>query len=479
MSLLSRIMSVFKPDESYRDPSADTEDKMLGAAIADSVSFSFFRQMSESLRNMNRAEFLEQVLDMSNDFALADKTLQKLCADATSNPVRIDAPTRRKKIIHDFLKTVNYEEHRKSWIYLLLRDGDEFLQKKYSSSSKPGRVAFISSIMRLPTETMLRNTNERDEFIDFNKAFFQVPDIKGSFTSYKSIAIPFPLAKIHHARNDWEESIFFRYGRSIWASAIRPFNMAVMALEDSAIQRHQNTQNIMWHLINKHSDTRATESIIKEYKRRFEEAFNEETTHMFIDGKHGLEQHGGTKSIIGTVEDVRLMLSILAIALDYPIDLLSVGVTGDSGGEELFRKEVVLKRTIENIIKRENRFILRPLIDTELFLAGDSGKYEITTFPTSFEDANKKSKRGLLEIQAGVKSWKSYHEENNPEISFEEERKRVEEDISWKKKVGVSSSQFTRASSASGAQGSSIEPDNQQERKTPGERGVDDREVDK
>jgi hypothetical protein len=359
-------------------------------------------------------------------------------------------------------------------MYLLLRDGDEFLQREFSKSLKPGRVAFTRKVFRMPTTTMIRNTDERDEFKDYNEAFYQVDDIRNWPAKNK---IPFPYTKMHHARLDWEESVYFRYGRSIWASAVRVFNMAVMSIEDAAIQRHQSTQNVLYHLLARHGDTRANETFVNEYARRFEERYSENTTHMFLDGKTELQQIGGSKSSVGTVDDIRLILSILAIALEYPLDLLSVGVTGDSGGEELFRKETALKRTVENIIEKENNFILKPLIDFELMLAGDPGKYRITTFATTFEDANKKSKRGLLEVQAGVKSTRSYHEENNAEISWAEEKKRIEEDTAWKKSMGIGANEFTRSSPASGEQGATAEPDNQQERKTPGRLGVDEKEV--
>lgn len=480
MSFLSSVIEAIRPAEVYRDPKDKQADPMQGTCES-TDGFRYFSKMAESIRNMNRAEFLKSVLDMSDDFALADKTLEKLCQDATANPVKIDAPIRRKKIIQDFLNLIKYEDHRKSWIYLTLRDGDSFFQKSHTESIQAGRIAYISSVCRLPTDTMIRNTNERDEFESTREAFIQVPHITmwpPTRTIPKDWTI-FPYAKIHHARNDWEQSKYFRYGRSIWASAVRVFNMCVMSLEDSAIQRHQNTQNVTYHMINKHSDVRATDTFIDAYATKFKEMFSANTEHMFIDGKNDVTQLGGTKSIMSSIEDIRLILSVLAIALDYPLDLLSLGLTGDSGGEELFRKEVVLKRTIENIIDRENKFILRPLIDSELALAGDTkGKYRITTFPTTFEDANKKSKRGVVEVQGHLKSRRSYHEENNPEISWEEERARIGEDLDWEKEVGLFPSQFTRANPTSGEQGSQLDPVDQQERKTPGGLGTDAREDD-
>jgi hypothetical protein len=253
--------------------------------------------------------------------------------------------------------------------------------------------------------------------------------------------------------------------------------MTVMELEDSAIQRHQSTQNILWHFVGRHSATRPGDSVINAYAERIKKTYTDSTSQMFVDGTTQVEQIGGTKSVIGTVDDLRLILSILAIALDYPLDLLSVGITGESGGEELFRKEVVLKRTIENIIKREINNILKPIIDTELHLAGQSGKYNIRAFPVSFEDSNKRSKRGLMEVQQGVKSFQTYHEENNPEISFEEEEKRIREWNKFQKEVGIGKVS-TESSPASGERGSRKMVDDQQERNTPGSLGTDDREDD-
>ncbi len=177
-----------------------------------------------------------------------------------------------------------------------------------------------------------------------------------------------------------------------------------------------------------------------------------------------------------------LILSILCVALDYPLDLLGVGISHDSGGEELFRKETVLKRTIEKIIKRENEQILKPLIDQELILAGmGTGDYRIVTQPASFEDKNKKSKRGILEVQGKLKSDRTYHEENNPEIKFEDERKRREDQYAWEDDMATKYPKSSAApqsfgfegSAESGEQGSTKDVDEQQVRTTPGATGTE------
>jgi len=474
MSLISTVLDRVKPVEVYKDPQEKTEDKMKGYADPQYQSYAvskFFDGLKRGLQNNNRVKFLKSVHEMTNDFGIADVALEQLCNDATAKPISIDAPARRRRIIEDLLKTVQYERYRSSWLYGMLAYGDLFLQKMYQESSKPGRFAFTSGLMKLPVTSMIRNTNERDEFYSRKEAFYQVDHI--SSWPNPITKIPFAYPKILHARTDHGKSEFFRYGRSIYHSCVRVWNMTVMEIEDAAIQRHQSTQSVLWHLVGRHSEARPGEAAIKQYSHRVAEQFNERTTQMFVDGATELEHIGGTKSVIGSVDDLRLMLSILSLCLRYPLDLGSVGINNGSGGEELFRKEVVLKRTCENMLKREESEILRPLIDTELELAGAVGKYNIIAFPASFEDANKRSKRGLMEVEQGVKSWQTYHEENNQEISFEEEKRRVESDLEWKRQMGIpSSSNPMRSDPAAGEHGATGEPTDQQERVTPGVRGV-------
>jgi len=470
MSFISDLMDRIRPVEVY-PVEPDSTSKLVGSADPLSISYGFFSKMNEVVRNYDRSKFLASIKDMTTDFAIADKALGRLCEDATCKPISVDAPGRRKRIIEDMIKQIGYEEHRMSWIYGMLSQGDLFLQKEYVKSVQPGRMAFISRVLKMPTETMIRNTDDRDEFYNPNEAFYQVNDISNMSSTIKT---PFSIGKIQHARNDWERSEYFRYGRSIWHSAVRVFNMAVMTLEDSAIQRHQSTQNVLWHFVGRHSETRPGETVINEYARRVKNSYTESTNQMFVDGSTQVEQIGGTKNIIGTVDDIRLILSILAIALDYPLDLLSVGLTGQSGGEELFRKEVVLKRTVESIIKREINYILKPLIDTELHLAGQTGKYNLIAFPASFEDANKRATRGILEVQAGLKSFQTYHEENNPEISFEEEQKRIKKWQAFKKEFEVEP-EPTEASPSAGERGATADKEDQQQRLTPGSLGTDNR----
>ena len=482
MSFLDTIVDAITPHPvNTPQQTSQSPDAVVGVTHPGAAGFGFFNKMIDAVSAMNRSKFLEEVRKMSLDGPLADKVLERLVADATSTPVRIDARPRRKRVVQDMLKQVKYEEIREELIYLMLRDGDLFLQKIFAPSIEPKRLGFIEGIVRMPTETMVRNTNERDQFVDEDKAFFQVDNIRNSLLSRRKI--PFPYAKIVHARVDATKSPFFRYGRSIWISGMKNYQMAMLMLEDSVIQRHQNTQSVLWHLVGAGSDMRVNKTFIQQYATEVENQWNEETTQMFVDGRTKFEQTGGTKQVMGNVDDIMLILSILAVALDYPLDLLSVGVTHDSGGEELFRKETVLKRTIERIIKRENEQILRPLIDQELTLAGvGTGDYRIVTQPASFEDKNKRSKRGILEVQSKVKSRETYHEENSPEITFKEEQRRLEKMFDWENEMAIkfpksSAAQRTRqpGSPSSGSTGATREPDRQQERNTPGIKGTEDR----
>jgi hypothetical protein len=481
MSFMDSIAEAITPHaiNTPTKPSPDS-DAVIGVTHPGAAGFGFFNKMIDAVSAMDRSKFLEEVRKMSLDGPLADKVLERLVADAASTPVLIDAKPRRKKIVQDMLKQIKYEEIREELIYLMLRDGDLFLQKMHAPSIDPRRIGFIEGIVRMPTETMIRNTNERDQFVNDNVAFIQVDNIRNYVASHRKI--PFTYAKMLHARVDSTKSPFFRYGRSVWISGVKNYQMAMLMLEDSVVQRHQNTQNVIWHRVGAGSDMRVNKTFIRQYAQEVASQYDEETTQMFIDGRTEFHETGGTKKVMGNVDDIMLILSILAVALDYPLDLLSVGVSHDSGGEELFRKENVLKRTIEKIIKRENEQILRPLIDQELTLAGvGSGDYRIVTQPASFEDKNKRSKRGILEVQGKVKSFQTYHEENSPELSFEEEQRRLETQFEWENEMAVkypksSAAQniMTQASPSSGETGATRDADSQQERNTPGAKGTED-----
>jgi hypothetical protein len=431
---------------------------------------------------MDRKNLLIKLRDMSRDGAIADKALEKLCEDATANEVSIDAPKRRKNIINKLLERINYQEMRKSLLYNMFRDGDLFLQLEYNPSIDPSKIGFISRIMVMPPETMIRNTNERDEFNDPQRAFAQVDDIQNSLLAANPIWFAWP--KIVHARNDPLKGKFFRYGWSMWASGIKTFNMAMMQLEDSAIARHMAAQKMRVHYVGKESQISVDEALINQYKRNVQGQLTSSTTDIFIDGKNVVEELGGTKQTIGSVDDVMMALSILSIAVEYPIDLLSGMINNGSGGEELFRKEVVLKRSIQSIIKKESQQILRPIIDNELLLAGSMGEYRITSFPSSFEDENKKSKRGLGEIQALVKAPRRFHDENNDEVGWEEEMQMLEEDLKniqilvdkYPDAVKVLARASGRSDPQSGSQANQKDVTDQQEKKTPGKQGSEIRE---
>ncbi len=142
----------------------------------------------------------------------------------------------------------------------------------------------------------------------------------------------------------------------------------------------------------------------------------------------------------------------------------------------------MLKRAIESVLKKEVLHILKPIIDRQLLLAGSYGKYKIITTPVTFEDATKLSKRGLGEIEAGVKARRSYHEENNQERSWEEEKKRIEEDAAWTQNLfNKYPAYFQRkypgkGDAKTGTQGSEKPVEEQQERRVPGNKGSDVRD---
>jgi hypothetical protein len=457
---------------------------MRGVSYAD-INLLFggkFDKINLTMQYTDRSKVLELVRDMSNEGAIADKALDKLCEDATSNEVKIDAPSRRKRIIKDLLDRVGYQGIRKDLLYMFLRDGDRFIQLEYVRSTELDRAAMITRVMDMPVITMIRNTNERDDFDDPERAFYQVDDIKNGLSG--QIIAVFPWAKMIHARNDCAKSMFFGYGRSTWYSAVKIFNMFMMEIEDSAIMRHTNSQNLRVHYVGKDSPGSVKSGAIQEYMQFYKEQVDSRSTDVFVGGGNEINMVGGTKNVMSSVDDIMLVFSILSIAVDYPLDLLSGMISRSSGGEELFRKEAVLKRAVKSIIKKENLNILRPLIDRELIIAGNYGPYRITTYPSSFEDESKRSKRGIGEVQALLKSPQTYHMENNEVTTWEEEQAKMEEAAKFYQElhdeypdgVSILGKAAGRKTVLSGNQGDSRDVVDQEDESTPGSGGSEDRD---
>jgi hypothetical protein len=348
----------------------------------------------------------------------------------------------------------------------------------FAKSANPKRLGYITDVISMPPSTMVRNHNDKDEFNNPNIAYLQVDDIRNGSAS--RVLFTFPESKIVHARNDLLRTQTFGYGRGIWFSAVRIFNMVMTLLEDAVYTRHLTTQSIRVHRIGKESPVGVNEMMVKDYQRKMSEVLKPDTTDLMIDGKTVIEQIGGPKSVMSGVDDIRLMISVLSVALDYPIDLMSGGVSDDSGGEELFRKEVVLARTIQRLMNKLNALVLIPLIETELALANAYGPYEIVTQPVTFEDKSKKSKRGIMEVQTGISSKQTYFEENKVGRTWQEEKKRLKQEAEFDRELSeIKTPEELRQPNLnpqSGEQGNPREPEGQQQRQTPGATGTDNRE---
>jgi hypothetical protein len=452
---------------------------MRGAGSPTAIFDDKLSKMADALKQMDRKKIFKLVDEMSEDGAVADKALEKLCEDASNNEVKIDAPPRRKNAIKELLERIEYQEKRSQYLYKMISSGDLFLQLEWAIPSSPLKLAYIEDIMLMPVDTMLRNTDDTDHFTSLSQAFAQVEDIANGFMALNLEW--FPWIKIVHGRNDPHKSKFFGYGRSGWISGLRVFNIAMMLLEDSAIARHENSTAIRKHQVGVNAQTRVNQSVINEYKSKFEQQMTNRTTDVYIGGTNDFKYEGGTQNIMTNVDDIMFAFSILSIAVDYPIDLLSGMIKKTASGEELFRKEIIVKRAVKSIIKKENEQILKPLIDRELLLSGSFGDYRITTYPSSFEDDSKRSKRGLGEMAAFVKAPSTFHLENNTEIPWEEEQGRIEIDLAWMQKMlekypdaaSVLSGSVGMKDPEAGNQGDSKSQEDQEERTTTPARGED------
>ena len=128
-------------------------------------------------------------------------------------------------------------------------------------------------------------------------------------------------------------------------------------------------------------------------------------------------------------------------------------------------------------MKKVNDAVLTPLIETELRLTGQYGPFEIVTKPVTFEDKSKMSQRHIGEVQEGVLSPQSYFEDNHPERRWDDEKKRLEEDAEFTQSLADRYPAAVNSGGGfnpfSGEQGNPQPPAQQQQRNTPGSRGVE------
>lgn len=481
-NFLQRVLNILDPINAAPRTQPKSEGGLIGSS---SGSSSFIdERISRAAEAGSRSGLLELVEEMSTDGVVADKALTRLCSDAASKEVQIDAPKRRKEIIADLLNRIEYQKYREDLLYLFMRDGDLFSQLEFTRSIQAKRQGYISRIAKMPVMTMVRNSDKLDNFRDSDRAFMQVESIKDQIMPMNPVY--FPQGKIIHSRRNHLRGKFFPYGWSTWASGVKIFNQLLIMLDDAVLGRHFNSRPVRHHKVGVGATGNIEPSLVTNYQSNMNKHLNADTIDYATAGTTDIEQVGGTSNMAAQVEDISMQLGILSIGVDYPLDLLSGMIQKGSGGEELFRKESVVRRTVANIIKQENEELLRPLIDRELLLAGEFGKYRITTFPEYFEDESKRSKRGLSELAAITKSPTSFHGENNDEISWEEEKRRIEADAEWYEELaekypqgtGIMLGSLGRKDPSAGTQGTQKDPSEQQVRKTQGDFGTENRERD-
>lgn len=93
-----------------------------------------------------------------------------------------------------------------SWARWLVADGDLFLQPKLQLNQM-GEFDIVA-VKKMPAESMVRLTDDQEEFIDVHKAFGQKDISRDTYIDF------FPLWQILHVRYDYEDGQ--RYGNSIF-----------------------------------------------------------------------------------------------------------------------------------------------------------------------------------------------------------------------------------------------------------------------
>jgi len=240
-----------------------------------------------------------------------------------------------------------------------LIEGDLFLQVVVSGDK-------IVKLVKMPANTIRRNSNELDEFDDSLKAFAQVDSMTGAAYALDlntaDVDVWFAEWQIVHAR--WNH-LDGRYGNSLLRSMRGSYKKTREGETDMAIRR--KTRAGMKYI---HELEDATDGEIEAYKERNKDTLNnpfaaiadfftnKKTKVTAVQGDANLEQ----------IADVKHHIDTMFISSPVPKSVLGYGQ--DINRDVLEKQEAQMFRNLEEIDDWIDDEIIKPVIELQLLLLG-------------------------------------------------------------------------------------------------------------
>jgi hypothetical protein len=252
------------------------------------------------------------------------------------------------------------------WIRLTLRDGDSLLEVSVDDRNE------IVEVTRKPTLQMHRNSDKQDRFEDPTRAFWWADEIwVGQEAPHD--AVWFAAWQVIHAR--WHHDEGSRYGRSLFASARKPWKRMDEGEFDIAIRR--KTRAGMKYL---HSLEDADEADIERYKEDNKEALSNPfaaVADFFTNKKAQISTVQGDARL-GEIEDVQHHIRTWWVAAPVPMSLLGYGQ--DLNRDVLEKQKEQYDETLPQVTAWVEEQIVVPLLELQWLLQGiwpDGLTYEI------------------------------------------------------------------------------------------------------
>jgi hypothetical protein len=270
-----------------------------------------------------------------------------------------------QRVVDRIIKKCKLQRKAVSWARWLVAEGDLFIQQKLEPlfDNEGEIIGFqIGDLLKMPSATMERCTDDTEQFIDPRKAYIQ-RDI-----ATNQVITTFAEWQILHARNDHEDGV--RYGNSLFFP-IRI--MAEKALEASIAlaERRKATAPTIAHILGK-PEQRVSQTQMDAYKADVSklERANKGTLspydEIFVTG-------GDVKAILtdanlDKVDDIHMHYDIALAPTGVSRQLLGSGMTVNRDILDEQRGELyAAQRQLADLFAEE---VFKPIFDFGLLLAG-------------------------------------------------------------------------------------------------------------
>lgn len=239
------------------------------------------------------------------------------------------------------------------WIRLSLRDGDSFLELAVDGGLE------IADVSRKPALEVRRNSDDRDQFADPRRAFWQAHTWA---QTPPADAIWFAEWQLIHARWDHDEGS--RYGEPLFGSALKPARRMQEGETDLAVRRKTRAGLKYVHQFPPGTDS----TIIEQYKRLNRDSLDNPTAAIAdFFGTVDIKAVQGDAQI-GTIDDVLHHIRTWWLASPVPMSLLGYGQ--DLNRDVLQQQQEQYGATLIGLRLWPEREIIRPLIERQWLLKG-------------------------------------------------------------------------------------------------------------